>query len=128
MRRYGPTAALLLACSLLARAWLVLFLPVEAVGLQGGATQASGASEWLTWGFDPERSGWNRAEATLSKDNVSRLVLKWKSELPVAPREIALSTLTAPLVVDGVATAQGRRTLLFIAGSDDSVFAIDANT
>src|SRR5262249_11010488 len=43
------------------------------------------------------------------------------------PREIALSTLTAPLVLDGVATSQGRRTLVFIVGSDDTVFAIDAD-
>jgi len=108
-----PVAALLLACFALVR---------------GAAGQEPPASEWLTWGYDQERTGWNRAETTLSKDNVSRLVLTWKSELPVAPREIALSTLTSPLVVEGVATPQGRRTLLFIAGRDDSVFAIDADS
>lgn len=92
----------------------------EAVALQ--------SSEWLTWGYDQERSGWNRAETTLSKENVSRLAVKWSAQLSVPPREIALSTLTAPLVLDGVATSQGRRTLVFIVGSDDTVFAIDADS
>ena len=41
---------------------------------------------------------------------------------------IALSTLTAPLVVEGVTTSQGRRTLVFVVGSDDTVFAIDADS
>src|SRR5438874_1960956 len=92
-----------------------------------GSAQAPAASDWLTWGYDQERSGWNRAETTLSKENVSGLVLLWSAQLPTPPREIALSTLTAPLVVEGVATSQGRRTLLFVVGSDDTVFAIDAD-
>ena len=56
------------------------------------------------------------------------LVLQWSAQLPVPPREIALSTLTAPLVVEGVTTSQGRQTLVFVVGSDDSVFAIDADS
>ena len=56
------------------------------------------------------------------------LVLQWSAQLPVPPREIALSTLTAPLVVEGVTTSQGRQTLLFVVGSDDTVFAIDADS
>jgi outer membrane protein assembly factor BamB len=93
-----------------------------------GAAQAPPASDWLTWGYDQERSGWNRAETTLSKENVSGLALLWSARLPTPPREIALSTLTAPLVVEGVTTSQGRRTLVFVVGSDDSVFAIDADS
>src|SRR5439155_8881502 len=67
-------------------------------------------------------------ETTLSKENVSGLVLLWSAQLPVPPREIALSTLTAPLVVEGITTSQGRRTLVFVVGSDDTVFAIDADS
>src|SRR5438876_5068729 len=101
---------------------LSLWLPLA------GSAQSPAASDWLTWGYDQERSGWNRAETTLSKENVSRLVLLWSAQLPVPPREIALSTLTAPLVVEGVTTSQGRRTLVFVVGSDDTVFAIDADS
>src|SRR5439155_18354168 len=77
------------------------------------SVQTTPASDWLTWGYDQERSGWNRAETTLSKENVSGLVLLWNAQLPTATREIALSTLTAPLVVEGVTSSQGKRTLVF---------------
>src|SRR2546425_2214966 len=99
----------------------------ERLRREGGSLQALQPSDWLTWGYDQERSGWNRAETTLSKENVSGLVLQWSVQLPVPPREIVLSTLTAPLVVEGVTTSQGRRTLVFVVGSDDTVFAIDAD-
>src|SRR5437762_6175720 len=111
------------ACSALAVLVFGSFLLPLAVSVQ-----TSPASDWLTWGYDQERSGWNRAETTLSKENVSRLVLLWSAQLPVPPREIALSTLTAPLVVEGVTTSQGSRTLVFVVGSDDTVFAIDADS
>jgi outer membrane protein assembly factor BamB len=111
------------ACSALAVLSLVSFLVTLA-----GSAQAPPASDWLTWGYDQERSGWNRAETTLSKENVSRLVLQWSAQLPIPPREIALSTVTAPLVVEGVTTSQGIRTLLFVVGSEDTVFAMEADS
>src|ERR1700687_5556585 len=90
--------------------------------------QTPPARDWLTWGYDQERTGWNKGETTLSKDNVSRLELKWSTQLSTPPREIVLSTLTAPLVVEGVNTTQGKKTLVFLVGSDDTVFALDADT
>src|SRR3984893_3121598 len=92
------------------------------------SSQSTASGDWLTWGYDQERTGWNKAETTLSKENVPGLVLQWTAQLSTPPREIALSTLTAPLVVEGVTTAQGRRTLVFVVGSDDTVFAIDADS
>jgi outer membrane protein assembly factor BamB len=92
------------------------------------SSQNTASRDWLTWGYDHERSGWNRAETTLSKENVPGLVLQWSAQLTTPPREIALSTLTAPLVVEGVTTSQGMRTLVFVVGSDDTVFALDADT
>jgi outer membrane protein assembly factor BamB len=86
------------------------------------------SSEWLTWGYDQERSAWNRGETTLSKDNVSGLALQWSTQLSTIPKEIVLSTLSSPLVVEGVTTAQGRKTLVFVIGADDTLFAMDADT
>src|SRR2546422_10014714 len=68
---------------------------------QGAATTpraAAAQNEWLTWGYDQERTLWNRAETVLNKDNVAQLTLKWKTVMPTPPREVVLSTLTAPLV------------------------------
>ena len=41
-----------------------------------GHAQRTFPVDWLTWGYDQERSGWNRGETTLSVENVSRLELK----------------------------------------------------
>jgi outer membrane protein assembly factor BamB len=84
-------------------------------------------SEWLTWGHDQERTGWNKTETTLSKDNVSQLELKWVAQLSTQPSEVVLSTTTAPLVVNAN-TPQGAKTLVFTVGSDDTVYAIDGDT
>ncbi len=87
------------------------------------AFAAQPTNEWLTWGYDQERTGWNRAETTLSKDNVSQLELKWKTQLSTAPNEVILSTLTAPLVA-----VVNNRTLVYVVGSDNTVYAIDSAT
>ncbi|HTL02706.1 MAG TPA: PQQ-binding-like beta-propeller repeat protein [Vicinamibacterales bacterium] len=85
---------------------------------------AAPSSDWLTWGYDQERSAFNKGETTLSKDNVPGLSMLWSTKVPVVPKEIALSTLTSPLVVQGV----GGKTLVFVVSMDDTVFAIDAET
>jgi len=96
--------------------------------LLSAAGRAQALSEWLTFGHDPQRSGWNSDEATLSPANVGRLKLLWSTQLPTAPKDVALSTLTAPLVVEGVQTAQGTKTLVFTVGIDDTIFAIDSES
>jgi hypothetical protein len=95
---------------------------------QDAVTPASAARDWLTWGGDQQRSGWARAETTLSKENVSRLDLKWRTQLDTAPSVVVLSTLTAPLVVENVRTPQGPEDLVFVVGSNDTVYALEADT
>ena len=53
---------------------------------QGSAagSAAAATNEWLTWGFDQERTLWNRAETLIGKDNVGQLALKWKTLLPTS--------------------------------------------
>ncbi|HUE62871.1 MAG TPA: PQQ-binding-like beta-propeller repeat protein [Rhizomicrobium sp.] len=93
-----------------------------------GQAQPPGSSDWLSFGYDQQRSGWNAAETTLSPGNAGRLKLLWSIQLPTPPQDTALSTLTAPLVVGGVDTPQGRKNLVFTVGIDDTIFAIDADT
>ena len=89
---------------------------------------AASANEWLTFGHDPERSGWNRDEHVLSPKTVPRLKLLWQVKLPVAVKDVAMSSLTSPLFAAGVATSQGKRDLVFTVGMDDSLTALDAAT
>lgn len=41
--------------------------------------------EWLTWQGDPSRSGWAKGETAFTKDNVSRLEMKWRAQLDTKP-------------------------------------------
>ena len=78
--------------------------------------QSGRSREWLTWGGDIERSGWNRGETTLSKQSVGRLALKWKTQID---KEVSIeiesgnSMLTTPLVAQGVRTPQGPKTVVY---------------
>ncbi len=82
------------------------------------------AADWPTFGHDPQRSGWAFEEMTLSPANVAGLELKWKVQVKNEPR--SLTALTAPVVASGVNTAQGRKTLVYVAGSSNHFFAVDA--
>jgi outer membrane protein assembly factor BamB len=111
--------------------WCSSLLPSVLLCLLGcGAVLAQHAAspDWLTWGYDPERTGWNQGETALSKDNVSKLKLLWGTQLSTPPKDVVLATLTAPLVVEGVNTPQGKKNLVFLIGSDDTVFALDADS
>ncbi|HWU54906.1 MAG TPA: PQQ-binding-like beta-propeller repeat protein, partial [Rhizomicrobium sp.] len=85
-------------------------------------------NEWLTWGYDQERTGWNRAETALSPKTVKGLKQIWSTQLNVPVDKYVLSTMTAPVLVAGVQTAQGAKDLLFIHGANDVLFAVDANS
>jgi outer membrane protein assembly factor BamB len=85
------------------------------------------SNEWLTWGYDQERTGWNRAETTLGPKTVGKLKQLWSAQLSVPVDKYVLSTMTAPIVAAGVATPSGPKDLVFILGSNDVLYAIDAN-
>jgi len=89
---------------------------------------APAVPDWLTWGYDQQRTGWNRGETILGKNNVGKLKLLWSAKLSTPPVNTSLSTLTSPIVVQGVATADGVRDMVYIVGIDDTVFALDAGS
>ena len=82
------------------------------------------SADWLTLGHDPQRSGWAIGESQLSPENVSGLALKWKAPLKNEPK--SLTALTVPVVADNVTTTQGVKTLVFVAGSSNHLFALDS--
>lgn len=85
---------------------------------------ALSAADWPTFGHDSHRSGWAAEEKTLDPQNVSGLELIWKTHLDNQPK--SMTALTAPLIVDGVKTPEGAKTLVYVAGSSDHLFALDA--
>jgi len=93
---------------------------LSAALLLGFILQASSflfSADWLTFGHDPQRSGWAFAENQLSLENVSGLSLKWKVPLKNEPK--SLTAVTVPVVASNVTTVQGVKTLVFVAGSSN---------
>lgn len=84
------------------------------------------ASGWPTFGHDPQRTGWAFGEDTISPANASSLELKWKTQVKNEPK--ALTALTAPVVATEVTTPQGIKTVVYVAGSSNHLFALDAAT
>lgn len=82
--------------------------------------------DWLTFSHDQQRTGWNSSETTFNTHNVSRLRLLWSTQLPVTPSPHAMQTLTEPLVVSGVATSAGLKTLVYTMSNDSTLIAVDA--
>lgn len=84
------------------------------------------AADWLTFGGDPSRSGWQKDEETLNVSNVKDLKIEWQLKLDNQPKE--MYSLTVPVSMNPVITPRGFKELLFVAGTSDELFAIDADS
>lgn len=94
-----------------------------ALALAGCAAIASGAADWLTDGGDPQRTGWQRNETILNKDNVKNLTLRWATKLDNEPRE--MHSLLPATIASGIPTKDGPKEIAVVAGSGDNVYGID---
>src|SRR5438045_146014 len=86
------------------------------------------AQDWLTWGGSPQRASWAERETAFTRENVGKTALKWRTQLDIAPKFEILSSATAPLVSEGVRTAQGVKDVVYVVSNDDTVYALDADT
>jgi outer membrane protein assembly factor BamB len=89
--------------------------------------ESPATSNWLTFSYDPWRTGWDRAEKKISKASASHLHLLWKLQTDTVPEPMnRYSTMTEPVVVNNVSTKDGPKNLVFVASQDNQVYAIDA--
>jgi outer membrane protein assembly factor BamB len=89
-------------------------------------TAAIATGQWNTFGGDAQRTGWARTESILNKDTAGTLEVKWKLQLDNGPKE--LTSLTPPVVADNIKTEHGLKEFVIVAGSSDTLYAIDADT
>jgi outer membrane protein assembly factor BamB len=101
------------------------YLGLSALGSLAAFSFAFGA-DWLTDGGNPQRTGWQKDEHILSKENVKGMQILWKAKLDSPPRE--MHSLFPPLIVDNVKTNDGAKQIVIEAGISDKVWAIDAAT
>ena len=89
-----------------------------------GWIRAAAASDWPTYGHDPQRSGWavgrDHADTGECCESLAEVKVKFKNE------PLSLTALTAAVVSDHVDTVQGPRTVVYVAGSSNHMFAVDA--
>jgi len=97
---------------------------VIAFSILAGATAS--ATDFLTEGVDPGRTGWVKDEKVFTTANVGSSKLLWKIKLPSTPR--AMHNLFAPLIAEKVETAQGVKEVGVVAGISDDLFGIDVAT
>jgi len=76
--------------------------------------------DWPLYRGNPQRTGVQRHEQTLSSTSLSKLQLLWKRRFGEHP-------LTAPAILGRLITHRGFQELIFIANSAGDVFAVDAD-
>ena len=86
-----------------------------------------GGSDWMTVGGDAQRSSWVRADPKISKAAMQKpgFAFLWKVKLKNDAR--GMTALTAPALLDRYIGYRGFRTLGFVGGSSDQVFALDTD-
>jgi outer membrane protein assembly factor BamB len=84
------------------------------------------AANWLSYGGDPQRTGWSPQETDLNRDNAKSITLLWKTHVDNQPRE--LNSLTAPVNVEWVTTDKGMAEIVIVGGASDNLFGMDADT
>jgi outer membrane protein assembly factor BamB len=83
-------------------------------------------SEWLTSSGDAARDGWQQASSKITTKNVGKLQLLWSVKVPA--KTVGMQSFREPLIVTGVKTADGPRTLAIVAAAANDVFAVDAES
>jgi hypothetical protein len=85
------------------------------------------SSDWVTSGFDAQRTAWVRTDNRLNKAAVTKGEFKflWQQRFDNETRQ--LNSLTEPVLQDLLIGYRGFKALAFIGGSNDKLFAIDTD-
>ncbi len=92
----------------------------------GARAQSAVTPEWTTDSFNPQRDAWQRNETKITVDNAKDIRLLWKTK--VAEKTMGMQSFREPLIVAGVPTASGVKTLAILAGASNDVYALDAES
>src|ERR1700691_5777132 len=96
------------------------------VWLSVARSQSKGPAEWITNGGDMERTGWQKDETLISPTSVKNFQLLWTYKTDNKPQ--ALAGLLEPVILSEVSTPNGAKQLAIVAGSSNTLTAVDAET
>src|SRR6185369_7274105 len=83
------------------------------------STTAGATTDWLQYGFDAQHSSINPAETFITRSNLYELHPLYHVTLPSASDG-------APVFLSGVATATGRKDMIFLTTKNGTLMALDA--
>src|SRR5579871_3532913 len=109
-RTFLLTGATLLTCS----------LSIQAQFGRGGA-------EWVVGGADVQRSHWIPADTKISRESVQKPDFQFLYKTSLDNAAIQLNSLTPATLMDRYIGYRGFRSLAFIAGSANKIFAVDTD-
>jgi outer membrane protein assembly factor BamB len=80
-------------------------------------------ADWLTDGYNSQRTNWQKDEKILSTASVKNMKLLWKLKLDNEPRQ--MHSLFPPLIVEAAMTSGGPKQIAIETGVSDNIYAID---
>lgn len=103
----------------------VVTLALLAMTTAGLAHAQGRPLDWPFFGGDAQRSGWEKSDSRITKENVKdfQLVLKRKLDNP----QSGPHSLTVPVILGNLISYKGFKELAFVAGSSGHVWSIDAD-
>jgi outer membrane protein assembly factor BamB len=107
------------------RSTVVVSLSLAAVCSPLAHAQVGRVADWLTYGGDPQRTGWQKYETTINKESVKGFQLLWKLKLENETK--AMYSIFEPLIMGRLITNRGFKEMAYVAGSSDNIFAVDAD-
>ena len=81
--------------------------------------------DWPSYGGDARRSGWERSDTRITKDNIKDFTLVLKRKFDKQPA--GSRTLTSPVIIGLLISYKGFKELGFVAGNGGGLWAIDVD-
>lgn len=88
--------------------------------------QGRGGGIWTTANYDAQRTSWVRSDSRLTPESLQKsFQLLWKFKVP--NNALQLNSLTQGVMLDGLHSYTGMRTLLAMGASSSGAYTIDAD-
>ncbi len=81
--------------------------------------------DWPSYGADAQRTGWEKSDSRITKENVSEFQLVLKRKLD--NKEPGSRAISPPVIIGNLISYRGFKELAILAGSSDKVWSIDAD-
>jgi hypothetical protein len=83
------------------------------------------AIDWPSIGNDAQRSGWEKSDSSITKDNVKTFQMVMKMQLDSKVK--GAQSMSAPVVLGRIISYRGFKELAFLADSNDRLWSVDAD-